>query len=148
VDYDWEEQTVSHRELEFIFQDPGLVEAIAFGPGERRKDLVTEGYRDAGIPDLMIDLHPDTGRPYCFMSLNFHRTYPAVIWGLRLSMADERFDVLQAGLTNVSLHEAFSWAYAHFILQDELEYKSPQSAHADEPANLTRRVLQHALASV
>ena len=135
---------MSRRKLEFLFQEPGLVEAIAFGPGERRKDLVTEGYRDSSIPDLMVDLHPDTLRPYCFMSLNFDRTYPSVIWGLRLLMADERFDVPQAGLTDVPLHEAFSWAYAHFILEDEM----PQLAHADEQASLTRRVLQHALAGV
>jgi hypothetical protein len=135
---------MNNRKLEFLFQEPGLVEAIAFGPGERRKNLVTEGYRDTDIPDLMIDLHPDTLRPYCFMSLNFHRTYPAIIWGLHFSMADERFDVPQAGLTDVLLHEAFSWAFAHFILKD----KVPQPTHLDEQASLTRRVLQHALASV
>jgi hypothetical protein len=139
---------MSRRKLEFLFQEPGLVEAIAFGPGERRKDLVTEGYRDSSIPDLMIDLHPDTLRPYCFMSLNFDRTYPSVIWGLRLLMSDERFDVPQAGLTDVPLHEAFSWAYAHFILEDEFEGEMSQPAHADEQASLTRRVLQHALAGV
>jgi len=59
-------------------------------------------------------------------------------------MADERFDVPQAGLTDVPLHEAFSWAYAHFILEDEM----PQPARAGERASLTRRVLQHALAGV
>jgi hypothetical protein len=32
----------------------------------------------------------------------------------------------------------------HFILEDEI----PQPAHASEPTSLTRRVLQHALASV
>lgn len=75
---------MSQRKLDFVFQEPGLIEAIAFGAGERREELVTEGYRDCGIPDLMIDLHPDLHQPYCFMSLNFDRTYPAVIWGLRL----------------------------------------------------------------
>jgi hypothetical protein len=138
------EQIMSRRKLEFLFQEPGLVEAIAFAPGERRKNLITEGYRDSGIPDLMIDLHPDTHRPYCLMSLNFHKTYPAVLWGLRISMADERFDVPQAGLTDVPLHEAFSWAYVHFILEEEM----PQPSRADERASLTRHVLQHALASV
>jgi len=135
---------MSRRKLEFLFREPGLVEAIAFTLDERRKNLVTEGYRDSGIPDLMIDLYPDTHRPYCFMSLNFHKTYPAVLWGLRISMADERFDVPQAGLTDVPLHEAFSWAYAHFILEDEML----QPARSDERASLTHRVLQHALASV
>jgi hypothetical protein len=138
------EQMMNRRKLEFLFQEPGLVEAIAFAPGERRKDLVTEGYRDSGIPDLMIDLHPDTHRPYCFMSLNFHKTYPAVLWGLRISMADERFDVPQASLTDVPLHEAFSWAYVHFILEEEI----PQPARADQWASLTHHVLQHALANV
>lgn len=136
---------MNRRKLEFLFQEPGLVEAIAFGPGERRKGLVTEGYRDSGIPDLMIDLHPDTHRPYCFMSLNFHKTYPAVLWGMRLSIANEQFDVPQAGLTGVSLHEAFSWAYAHFILEDALEDEMPRPARAGERASLTRRVLQHAV---
>ena len=31
---------MSRRKLEFLFQEHGLVEAIAFGPGERRKGLV------------------------------------------------------------------------------------------------------------
>lgn len=131
------------RELKFLFQDPGLIEAIAFGPNERRKGLVTEGYRDCGIPDLMIDLHPDTQKPYCFMSLNYHKTYPAVIWGMRLSMDSERFDVPQAGLRNVSLPEAFSWAYAHFILEDE----KPRLVPVSPKASWTRQVLQHALAA-
>ncbi len=138
---------MSRRKLEFIFQEPGLVEAIAFGPDDRRAELVTEGYRDSGIPDLMIDLHPDTQQPYCFMSLNLHQTYPAVIWGLRLLMAYERFDVPQAGLTNVPLHEAFSWAYAHFVLEDRLPDETIPPTPT-EPISLTRRVLQHALVSV
>ena len=135
---------MSRRQLEFLFQEPGLIEAIAFGANERREGLVTEGYRDCGIPDLMIDLHPDLLQPYCFMSMNFDRTYPAVIWGLRLLMNDERFDVPQAGLTQVSLAEAFSWAYAHFILEDESSHFAP----SDEPISLTRQVLQHALGDV
>jgi hypothetical protein len=135
---------MSNRRLEFLFHDDGLVEAITFGEGERRTGLVTEGYRDCGIPDLMVDIHPETGRPYCFMSLNFDKSYPAVIWGLRLLMNDERFDVPQAGLTQISLAEAFSWAYAHFVLEDE----QPLPGTNGEPASLTRQVLQHALAGV
>ena len=61
-----------------------------------------------------------------------------------MSMADERFDVPQAGLTDVPLHEAFSWAYVHFILEEEI----PQATHTDARASLTRHVLQHALANV
>ena len=135
---------MNRRNLEFLFQEPGLIEAIAFDPDDRQRELVTEGYRDSGIPDLMIDLHPDRLQPYCFMSLNFDRTYPAVIWGLRLLMNDERFDVPQAGLTRVPLAEAFSWAYTHFILEDE----RPQIVSDDEPASLTRQVLQYALVAV
>ncbi|MGB0384702.1 MAG: hypothetical protein ACPGWR_07755 [Ardenticatenaceae bacterium] len=134
---------MNRRKLEFLFQEPGLLEAIAFGPNERRKGLMTEGYREGHIPDLMIDLHPDTQKAYCFMSLNFDKTYPAVIWGLRLSMNGERFDVPEAGLTKVSLADAFSWAYAHFILEDE----KPRLVPVDEKASLTRQVLQHALAA-
>ncbi len=135
---------MKRRKLEFLFQSPGLIEAIAFGSDERQKELITEGYRDSGIPDLMIDLHPDLLQPYCFMSINFDRTYPSVIWGLRLMMNDEQFDVPQAGLTRISLAEAFSWAYAHFILEDE----KPRLVSAGEPASLTRQVLQYALAEV
>ena len=135
---------MNRRNLEFLFQEPGLIEAIAFDPDDRQRELVTEGYRDSGIPDLMIDLHPDRLQPYCFMSLNFDRTYPAVIWGLRLLMNDERFDVPQANLTQVPLAEAFSWAYTHFILEDE----RPQIVSDGESASLTRQVLQYALVGV
>ena len=58
---------MNRRKLEFLFQEPGLIEAIAFGPNERRKGFMSEGYRDSAIPGLMIDLHPDTQKPYCFI---------------------------------------------------------------------------------
>jgi hypothetical protein len=135
---------MANRALEFLYQEGGQIEAIAFGAYERRRGLVTEGYRDSGIPDLMLDLHPDTHQPYCFMSLNFDKSYPVVIWGLRLLMGDERFDLPQAGLHNVSLAEAFSWAYAHFVLTEET-LPSPRNG---QESNLTRQVLQHALAGV
>jgi len=132
---------MENRMLEFLYQDGGQVEAFAFGPHERRTGLVTEGYRDSGIPDLMIDLHPDTHQPYCFMSLNFDTSYPVVIWGLRLLMNDERFDVPQARLTNLTLAEAFSWAYTHFVLEEE----TPSPPTNGAQTSLTRHVLQHAL---
>jgi len=56
--------------------------------------------------------------------------------------------VPQASLTDVPLHEAFSWAYTHFILEDKLEDELPQPPHTGERTSLTRRVLQYALASV
>ena len=135
---------MKNRQLEFIYLDTGQIEAIAFGTHERRTGLVTEGYRDAGIPDLMLDLHPDTQQPYCFMSLNFDRSYPAVIWGLRLLMNTERFDVPQAKLTNVSLAEAFSWAYTHFVLEEQPAAFMANGDHT----SLTHHVLQHALVNL
>jgi len=57
-------------------------------------------------------------------------------------MADELFDVPQAGLTAVPLHEAFSWAYAHFILEDQMSVLQPASP--SEPHSLTRQVLHYA----
>ncbi len=136
---------MNNRKLEFIYQDDGQLEGIAFAPHEPRKGLVTEGYRDSGIPDLMIDLHPTTQKPYCFMSLNFHKSYPVVIWGLRLLMNEERFDLPQAGLSNISLAEAFSWAYAYFVLEE----KSPQPSRSNgKQASLAHHVLQHALVGV
>ena len=135
---------MSNRTLEFVYLDAGQIEAIAFGADERRQGLVTEGYRDSGIPDLLIDLSPDTHQPYCFLSLNFDKSYPVVIWGLRLLMNGERVDVPQAGFTNVTLAEAFSWAYAHFVLRQTIPSASTNGAHV----SLTRQVLQHALIGV
>jgi hypothetical protein len=60
---------MTNRALTFLYQADGQLEAIAFGAHERRRGLVTEGYRDSGIPDLMIDLHPDTQQPYCFLPI-------------------------------------------------------------------------------
>lgn len=136
---------MNNRVLEFIYQDDGQIEGIAFAPNEARTGVISEGYRDSGIPDLMIDLHPVTQKPYCFMSLNFHKSYPVVIWGLRLLMNEERFDLPQAGLQQVSLAEAFSWAYAHFVLAET----APQSVRSNgKPLSLTHQVLQHALVEV
>ena len=123
-----------------------MLEAIASDPTQKRsgESILSRGYGDTSIPDLMVDYRPGENCPFAWICYNFHKTYPAVLWGLRISMADERFDVPQAGLTDVPLHEAFSWAYVHFILEEEM----PQPARADERASLTRHVLQHALASV
>lgn len=95
------------------------------------------------VPDLMIDYRIGSDRPFAWISYNFHKTYPSVIWGLKLLMADELFDVPQAGLTAVSLHDAFSWAYAHFVLEDEM---SVLMENAGVTTDLTRQVLHYATA--
>ena len=69
--------------------------------------------------------------------------YPSVIWGLKLLMADESFDVPDAGLTAIPLHDAFSWAYAHFILEDDMPTPLEDNGAA---GSLTRQVLCYAAA--
>jgi hypothetical protein len=54
------------------------------------------------------------------------------------------FDVPQTGLTAVPLREAFSWAYAHFILEDQMPVL--QSESPSKPRSLTRQVLRYASA--
>lgn len=141
---------MTRRQLHFLFQEPGMLEAIASDPTQEQtgENILSRGYSDMSIPDLMVDYRPGKDHPFAWICYNFDKTYPAVIWGLRLLMTDELFDVPQAGLTDVPLHEAFSWAYAHFVLEDELEDKLPPPLQTGERASLTRRVLQHALASV
>jgi len=56
----------------------------------------------------MVDYDPRIGKPYAFMSSGFEKTYPLIIWALKFHMDDELFDVPQANLTAVPLHEAFS----------------------------------------
>jgi hypothetical protein len=132
------------RELKFLFQELGLLEAIASDPDtpKSKTGLDTPGYCSLWVADLMVDHDPRSGKPYAFMSSSFEKTYPLVIWALKLHMADELFDVPQANLTAVPLHEAFSWAYAHFILEDSLP--AFPSEKPSEPHNLTRQVLSYA----
>ena len=134
---------MTRRQLKFLFQEPGMLEVIASDPAEgmTNQHRLSQGYRDSYIPDLMIDYRVATDRPFAWISYNFHKTYPSVIWGLKLLMADELFDVPQAGLTTVPLYDAFSWAYAHFVLEDEMP---PENAAAS--ASLTRQVLHYAAA--
>lgn len=91
----------------------------------------------------MLDYRVGSDQPFAWVSYNFHKTYSSVIWGLKLLMAAELFDVPQVGLTAVPLHDAFSWAYAYFILEDELP-KLPENVGAT--TNLTRQVLHYAAA--
>jgi hypothetical protein len=135
------------RRLRFLFQEPGLIEAIASDPDIPMSEtgLDTPGYRSLWVADLMLDYDPRTGRPYAFMSSSFEKTYPLVIWALKFHMDDELFDVPQAGLKAVPLHEAFSWAYAHFILEDQVPIPQPEGP--SEPHSLTRQVLHHAAAA-
>ncbi len=132
------------RKLRIFFQEPGLVEAIASNPDLTRSKtgLDTPGYRSLWVTDFMVDYDPRIGKPYAFMSSSFEQTYPLVIWALKFHMADELFDVPQANLIAVPLHEAFSWAYTHFILEDQLPI-SPSEA-LSESYSLTRQVLRYA----
>ena len=119
-----------------------MLEAIAADSSslpKTGKSALSRGYGDSYILDLMVDYRLGADRPFAWISYNFHKTYPAIIWGLRLLMADELFDVPQAGLTAVPLHEAFSWAYAHFILEDQESV--PQVERPAERRSLTRQVL-------
>jgi hypothetical protein len=133
------------RELMFVFQEPGMIEAVATDPTGANDAARPTGYADSVVPDLLMDRIAESLRPYAWMCYNFERTYPLVIWGLRLFAADEHFNVPQAGLTNVPLHLAFSWAYHHFILQDGA-LLSEQELSAETASNdYTHVVLSHAL---
>jgi len=136
------------RQLRFFFQEPGLIEAVAIDPNLSKPTggLNTPGYRSLWVADLMVDTDPRTGKPYAFMSSSFDQTYPLVIWALKIHMADEHFDVPQAGLWAVRLDEAFSWAYAHFILEDQSLTTETQALSSS--ASLTSQVLHHAAATV
>jgi hypothetical protein len=131
------------RKLRFLFQEPGYIEAIALDPNKPIPSggLNTPGYRSLWVADLMVDLDPRTGQPYAFMSSSFDKTYPLVIWALKLHMADEQFEVPQAGFQAVPLHEAFSWAYTHFIMEDQPIVDQNELPTSD---NLTSQVLCHA----
>jgi hypothetical protein len=135
------------RELKFLFQEPGLLEAVALDPTLPKPPggLNTPGYRSFWVADLLVDYDPRTSQPYSFMSSSFDKTYPLVIWALKLHMADERFDVPQAGLQNVSLAEAFSWAYAYFVLEDQPPLHQPRNGTG--APSLTTQVLQYAAAT-
>lgn len=134
------------RKLHFLFQELGLLEAIASDPVLPRIEdgLNTTGYHSQWVADLMVDVDPRTNQPYAFMCSSFDSTYPLVIWALKLHMRTEQFDVPQAGLYAVSLDEAFSWAYAHFVLEDQMA--TLQRQRLPKGASLTNQVLQYAAA--
>jgi len=135
------------RELNFIFQEPGMIEAIASDPVDENDSGHPTGYADSVVSDLLVDRDVDSRQPYVWMSYNFERTYPLVIWGLKLFMDDEKFNVPQAGLVNVPLHVAFSWAYHHFVLQDNTQMPKNPAISTSEVYDYTRVVLSHALAT-
>ena len=134
------------KNLEILFRAPGLLEAIVTdNDNSSDEPLFTEGYRSAWVTDLMIDYHPVTEEPYSFMVQQFHKTYPLVIWALKMHMS-ERFDVHQAGLSNASLHQIFSWAYYHYVLRDGRELTQPLTQVRIDANNYTQLALGHALA--
>jgi hypothetical protein len=89
------------RKLRFLFQEPGLIEAIAsdLDIPMSETELDTPGYRSLWVADLMVDYDPRTGKPYAFMSSSFEKTYPLVIRSLKFHVDDKLFDVPQANLT-------------------------------------------------
>lgn len=136
------------RNLTFLFQEPGMIEAIASDPAGEEGTARSTGYADSVVPDLLVDRDAETLRPYAWMCYNFERTYPLVIWGLKLFAADERFNVPQAGLAGVPLHVAFSWAYHHFILRDGALLPGKEMAVKVSSDDYPRIVLNHALVTV
>ena len=136
------------RELQFLFQEPGMIEAIASDPAGEDEAARPTGYADSVVPDLLVDRDADTLLPYAWMSYNFERTYPLIIWGLKLFADDERFNVPQAGLNGVALHVAFSWAYHHFVLQDGALLLDTELTVKTSSRDYTRIALSHALAIV
>jgi hypothetical protein len=135
------------RQLKFLFQEPGLLEAVALAPNVPKSPngLNTPGYRSLWVVDLLVDYDPRINKPYAFMSSSFDKSYPLVIWALKLHMADEQFDVPQAGLQAVPLHEAFSWAYTHFVLEDRTPLRS--ATKESKVSSLTSQVLHYAAAT-
>lgn len=129
------------RKLVFVFQEPGMIEAIATDPSKETDMARSTGYADSVVPDLSVDRDTETLQPYAWMCYNFERTYPLIIWGLKLFMADELFDVPQAGLTNMPLHAVFSWAYYHFVLKDGTRLPRDARLPVNSPRDLTRLVL-------
>lgn len=136
------------RELTFLFQEPGMIEAIASDPAGEDETARSTGYADSVVPDMLIDRDADSLRPYAWMCYNFERTYPIVIWGLKLFMSDERFSVPQAGLTGVPIHVAFSWAYHHFVLQDGALLSDRELSIQTASQDYTHIALSHALATM
>jgi len=122
-----------------------LIEAIASDPDipMRETGLDTPGYRSLWVADLMVDYDPRTGKPYAFMSSSFEKTYPLVIWALKFHMDDELFDVPQANLTAVHLHEAFSWAYCPLYPGRSVVHPptggAVRTAQPDSPSGALRR---------
>jgi len=78
------------RQLHFLFQEPGMLEAIASDSTQEQvsENILSRGYGDTSIPDLMADYRPGENHPFAWICYNFDKTYPAVIWGLRLLMSD------------------------------------------------------------
>ena len=138
------------RVLHFLFNSPGLVEAIASDPSNPRPSARSTGYADSDVWDLEVDRERKTKRPYAWLSTNFEDTYPLVIWGLKYSpMNNELFDIPQANLRRVPLHIAFSWAYYHFILKDGKRLPRDLAAFARrKPQDLPRAVLTYSLNSL
>lgn len=132
------------KRLQFIFQEPGYLEAIVIDPKQKSSNarIETSGYHSTWVADLMVDNELPTHNPFAFMSSSFDKTYPLIIWALKLHMANEQFDVPQAGLKAIPLHEAFSWAYTHFILEDHVPDDQPFTQPTAK--TLTRQVLQYA----
>ncbi|MFQ5342537.1 MAG: hypothetical protein ACE5F6_13415 [Anaerolineae bacterium] len=124
-----------------------MIEAIASDPAGEDGAARPTGYADSAVPDLLIDRDAESLRPYAWMCYNFERTYPLVIWGLKLCATDEQFNVPQAGLRGVPLHVAFSWAYHHFILQDGDLLSERGTTIETASSDYTRVVLSHALAT-
>ena len=124
-----------------------MIEALASDPASEDETARSTGYADSGVPDLLVDRDAETLRPYAWMCYNFERTYPLVIWGLKLFAADEKFNVPQADLTDVPLHVAFSWAYHHFLLEDGSLLADRELPLTIVPHDYTRIALGHALAT-
>jgi hypothetical protein len=60
------------RKLTFLFQEPGMIEAIASDSAGENDTARPTGYADSVVPDLQIDRDARSLHPYAWMCYPLH----------------------------------------------------------------------------
>ncbi len=98
------------------FMPPGMLE---FSVADVTETTEGTGYGPVGLTDLQVDRDVKTGEPLAYIAYNFHQTFFDILRAVDEADFPYRYDVLEADLHDLSLHQVLTWIYVHYVLDRE-----------------------------
>jgi len=104
------------RDISIHFMPPGMLD---FGVIDETDDTEITGYGPVGFGDLQVDRDARTGEYLAFSAYSFDKTCFDIIEKLNKKPLPYRYNIPDAGLTNLTLQQVLTWIYARYVLEEK-----------------------------